>query len=379
MDFSWFKSLFEKISISFHWSKKNSPTTNTKIGTNIEKQLIINQGISPEQFHQINESVLKIVDDRINIYRETFKLDAKLVFNERLKDFKEFLLNRTHSLSELDYERFKEPDMQLKIIEATNLSGRISDSNRRELLANLVIRRIKNENTKNQELTDIVYNEAISTIDKLTLNQLKTIALCFLLHYTKHNNITSLKEMDNYFNKYIGPFLDIKKSESEFQHIVYSGCGSISIGSWDIVNIFKANYDYLLVKPFTNKELEVIGLDSDLQKLFFTQYEKTDNYLLNIIPYINIVSKAIFENIFFQNINENIIKKIYQLVQSHLENNADVKKIIETSTILGKQIIETVEKTKLQNLTLTSVGTAIASTYYEQITSDKINIALWIN
>jgi hypothetical protein len=93
-------------------------------------------------------------------------------------------------------------------------------------LSSLIIQRINNDN---EDLKRIVYDEAISTINKLTIDQLKIITLCYLLKYTSYGGIVSWEAYKKYLDRHIKPFLGFKNTNAEFQHIEYAGCGSIGI------------------------------------------------------------------------------------------------------------------------------------------------------
>lgn len=194
------------------------------------------------------------------------------------------------------------PDFQYVSKAATISASRSSSVELHRNLSSLLIQRINNDE---EDLKKIVYNEAILTINKLTNDQLKILTLCFLIKRTKVNGLASIIEFDQYLEQKIKPFIDFKNTPSEFEHIVYTSCASISIASLSLSAVLKENY------PDIFKE------------------EALEKLLIN---------------------NET-----------------------------GSKLISVWKDTKIQNMNLTSVGIVIASTFYEQITGDKIDIDIWIN
>jgi hypothetical protein len=195
------------------------------------------------------------------------------------------------------------PDFQYISKTASISASRSSSPDLHKNLSSLIIQRV---NFNNEDLKRIVFNEAITTIEKLTTDQLKILTLCFLIKRTKNNGLLDLDQFKQYVNQKIKPFVDFKRTTAEFEHLAYTGCASISIASNDVVSIFKSNYSSVF--PDDTRPEEILA----------------DN---------------------------------------------------ETATAL----FSAWKDTQIQNMNLTSVGIVIASTYYEQVTGDRINIDIWIN
>ena len=195
------------------------------------------------------------------------------------------------------------PDFQFISKKASISASRSSSTDLHKNLSSLIIQRV---NFDSEDLKRIVYNEAITTIEKLTTDQLKILTLCFLFKRTKFNGLTNIEQFKQFLDQKIKPFIDFKRTTAEFEHLAYTGCASISIASHDIVGLFKGNY-------------------ADI-------FKDTDN------------------------------------PEELLAGNATATKLISAW-----------KDTQIQNMNLTSVGIVIASTYYEQITNDRMNIDIWIN
>jgi len=144
------------------------------------------------------------------------------------------------------------PDLQYISKKAAISASRSSSKDLHNNLSLLIVQRI---NSDNEDLKRIVYNEAISTIDKLTSNQLKIITLCFLIGRTKLSGLTNLQQFIEFLENKTKPFVDFKRTRAEFEHIAYSGCASISIASRNIDSLFKGNYPEIFKKTDNIKEL----------------------------------------------------------------------------------------------------------------------------
>lgn len=194
------------------------------------------------------------------------------------------------------------PDFQFISKKASISASRSSSIDLHKNLSSLIIQRI---NFDNEDLKRIIYNESITTIEKLTIDQLKILTLCFLFKRTKLNGLNNLEQFKQYLNQRIKPFIDFKQTATEFDHLIYTGCVSISIASNDIIGIFKEHYSNI----FNTDNIEELLADND------------------------------------------------------------------TAT----KLLSSWKETSLKNMNLTSVGIVIASTFYEQITGEKLDINVWIN
>ena len=371
MDINLFKNIIEKIKIIFDFKKVNSPSL--KIENKAEEvktqigQVNIQQGLS---YSEAKDLIVSVVDQKLI----AFKDEAKVTYDQRTEKFKKLITDKIKNLPEEEIAKLKEPDTQLTLIEAAKISGRKQNEELRNLLANLVVSRIKNDKSGKEELKNIVYNEAISTINKLTVDQLKIITLCYLLKYTSYGGIISWDSFKNYLNVDIKPFLNFKNTNAEFQHIEYAGCGSIGIGSWDLINIYRQQYSFLFFNLIEKEQVDKLSLPNKIKNEIVVLDTKEDKY------FIKFKNKSEFENhLKKNNADDKTIKKLMSIYENHIKNNDEVKKKIVAETDIGKELIELWEKSNLKHLSLTSVGIVIGASYFEQTVGEKIDISIWIN
>jgi len=371
MNISWFKNIIEKIKITFDFKKVNSPSL--KIENKAEEvkaqigQVNIQNGLT---YTEVKDLVSSVVDQKLI----EFKDEAETVYVQRTNEFKQLLVEKLKILPEQEISKLKEPDTQLTLMEAAKISGRKQNEELRNLLANLVVSRIKNDKTGKEELKNIVYNEAISTINKLTVDQLKIITLCYLLRYTSYGGIVSWDAFKIYLNTHIKPFLGFKDTSAEFQHIEYAGCGSIGIGSWDLINIYKQQYSFLFLNLVEKDQIDSLNLPDDVKKEIVFLDTKEGKY------FIRFKNKTDLEkHLKEKNVEEETEKKLVSIYESHIKNNEEIKKKISDEIDNGKELLELWEKSALKHLSLTSVGIAIGASYFEQVVGEKIDIGIWIN
>lgn len=263
------------------------------------------------------------------------------------------------------------PDFQYISKTASISASRSSSEELHKNLSSLITHRINNND---EDLKRIVYDEAITTIGKLTTDQLKIVTLCYLLKYTSYGGIVSWEAYKNYLNSHIKPFLGFKNTNAEFQHIEYAGCGSIGIGSWDVLNIHRQQYSFLFLNLVEKDQIDTLNIAHEIKKEIIALDAKEDKYFLRF------KNKTDLENYLKEkSVDEEIAKKLVSIYESHIKNNDEIKKKIIEETSIGKELLELWEKSNLKHLSLTSVGITIGASYFEQTTGEKIDISIWIN
>ncbi len=74
-----------------------------------------------------------------------------------------------------------------------------------------------------------------------------------------------------------------------------------------------------------------------------------------------------------------LIEKTLSTYEQNILPHAEAQARFENNVIWMKEVFEKFNNTQLNQLSLTSVGMAIAIAYYEQVTNSKLDIDIWIN
>ena len=136
----------------------------------------------------------------------------------------------------------KNPDIRYDIIEAQKAYARLGDQEMADLLVKILVERTKStENT----FKNIALNESLSVIPKLTSKQIDVITLIYLVRY--YSFVPEFKMPFDFYYQTLVNFLavEIPNSEMFYQHLQYSGCLSISIGSSSFASIFMHKFPHL--------------------------------------------------------------------------------------------------------------------------------------
>ncbi len=349
-------------------ARDGSPITQTQID-----KVEINNGIS---------SYIEVKEIALDVFKSNFlKLsdEASKIAIERAEEVTNDFLEKNKD--KLVDEVIKNPNFQLNLYEVQKNHAKTGDENIKEvsidILGDVVDEMIKN---KRRNLKQIVLEESLNVIPKLTVGQLDTLTIVFLLQHLFNNNITNPSVLKKYLNDEIKPFCtNLSKENSVYQHLEYTGCASVSIGSSSIEDIFKENYRGLFFKGFDGRvvdRLQIMGMSGKAFADLVTMQCINDNEKAQLSPInINALEKKIIELEISDEISEEL-KKIFD--QYILPNNKIKDKLIELGDDFMKDLFDIWDNSSIKNTTLTSVGIAIAQANYIRKTGESLDLGLWI-
>lgn len=133
---------------------------------------------------------------------------------------------KSSGINVMEIERaFTDPDMHYVLSTTVQMVARSGKNEMNTILTHLIMIRIKNCEIENKK---VLLNEAIATVNKLSINQLNIITASFLIYdHIKKIAISSWEELNSYLETYVKKFLNFESNEMDFRHIKYTGCASI--------------------------------------------------------------------------------------------------------------------------------------------------------
>jgi hypothetical protein len=219
-------------------------------------------------------------DTKKQIHDNQMSYSGALV--ECLKDIKK-------QAQELD-EIISSPDFQYMQKIALISASRSSSIELHKNLSSLIVQRI---NYDKGDLERIIYNEAISTISKLTIEQIKVITLCALFKSFVFD-IDSRETFKLFLDENVSPFLDINPSSAAFDHIVYTSCGYFETMPQDILYILRNKYSNLF-SGAEDETREEIAKNTKAGKKFLELWKDMRMKRLCLTSVGNIIAKNFYE------------------------------------------------------------------------------------
>lgn len=327
---------------------------------------VIKSGLSYADARQIAVDVFEA-----NFYRlsEVAAATAK----ERADKLIDMFLQKLSEKNPDALEQMKEPDMQYAIYTAQKEYARTGDENIADMLVDVLVDRA----SQNQRsLMQIVLNESLSVVPKLTLDQLNALSLIFQIKYLRYLRFKNLEAIPEYIEKYYAPFLlNTTKERACYQHLQFAGCGNISIGGSKIESIFRNNYPGLFSKGFTKEQAEsIVGtFDSSFEKLLFPCLH---NSSLNQVKAID--DETIQERVLECVNDEQIVEKMKNLQNKYLMSEMEIKDYLISVHPKMEQLFDLWDNSHMRNMTLSSVGIAIGHSNIRRTIGETFDLSIWI-
>ncbi len=369
-----------------HESKQGKPF---ELSKELLKIIIVEEKIKVEQINSQNSNQLVVTGEKniavqgfsaqevIALFHSMIGNDTKYLqetrqqMTQNINNFaKKFVEIGLGQISEEDKVKLGEPDLQHTLENAVKIASRKDAHEIHEVLANLIVKRIQSKD----ELDDIVFNEAISVMGKLTDNQLKIIAVSFILKNTGWNGGGTQKELVHVYKTFFEPLFPMKISPTQLGYIQSISCGSVGIGSWNHLEYFRAHFSDVFIENFSKLELPGYNIPKEIYEQIFE--EKVEGIVKCKFSSESSLRKFLDK----KNIEEIIKKRILNAYNNKNPNNPEkiIKKISEI--IPNQDFINIIKKdNELSHFSLTAIGMAIAITYLKVITKQNFDHKIWIN
>jgi hypothetical protein len=332
---------------------------------NYQAQTINQYGLSYRDTKEIAEDVVKVKFIEFqNIANQAAKERDEYITNSVLEKLQN---SNPHLL-----EAFKEPSMQSALYSAQKGFVISGEKEVGDLLVDILVDRA---NQQERDLKQIVLDESLEVVPKLTLNQLDTLTLIFLLKYSSNKNINSLESFKSYLEVWLKPFtVNLSKESSCYQHLEYCNCGSISAASIRIEEIFMQTHKGLFCTGSTKEEFEhSYGDLLNFGDMLIPGLHKTNHLIVRAMNDEFLRTEA--SN---QNLTEENIVKLKQFYDNTPMQPDEVKSYLETQGEFMKTLIASWNESKMKNMTLTTVGISIAQANFRKKTGITIDLSLWI-
>jgi len=281
-----------------------------------------------------------------------------------------------------ELERLGEPDVQYALYEAIKVGARNDSQTLRDILASLITQRIKNDE---HDLKKLVFSEAISTVGKLTRNQLDLLAL----HFIADQEIAQLDGLVLDWRKFlqvleslVKPFINCTVSYADIRHLQYSSCAYISKKRSSLLSIFNHHLPLLFQKSI--RESQMISLK-------IPTYKSCDMFLMLPIEHDEGGKQYVFrahqEHDLASTYMDHELETTFLIFRSRQRSR--ITKLFN-ETVLPAEVVNerfpiAVKRLEdrwlagLRTLSLTSVGLVLATCHIEEASGTKYDISSWLS
>lgn len=334
--------------------------------TNLQGQsIVVNQGIS----------YLDAKNIAIDVFKSNYlELSAKAAdtAKQRAEELVDNFLNEVKERSPDAVQTMEDPGMQHAIFTAQKEYARTGDKDLSDMLVDILVDRASQVE---RNLKQIVLDESLNIVPKLTSSQMDSLTIIFIIKYSRNFGINNLESFKNYLASYIKPFVSIlSKENSLFQHLEFTGCGSISMGSSNIQDVFSKTYKGIFCKGFTQEQLaSSVPEHEKYQSLIIPCLNDSEKFQLAALDEEVLEEKAKPLNLTTEELN-----KLKPLLNNYQFNGGELKDLIKKQGDFMNDLFDVWDNSPLKNMTLTSVGIAIATANLRRKTGISVDLGIWI-
>jgi len=302
------------------------------------------------------------------------KSEAANVAQERAEHITEKFLGKLKQESPDSLNEFEKPAMQDALFTVQKEYAKSGDENLEELLIDILVDRSK---TQERNMLQLVLDESLKIAPFLTVEQLDTLTLGFILNRTKWRNIGNFKEFQQRIEEDVSPFAEnILTEYKHYNYLEFQRCGQIRTGNFGkLENNFVKRYKGIFSKGITIEEIEtILGEPNVFPSLLMPCLHNQS--LLQISTMDDEVLDQEMEKLKVPQEAKPKFKKIFN--QSTM-NAADVKSLIIKSNPCFEKLFEVIDSSMFNRFELSSVGIAIAHANFRRRTGKTMDLSIWIN
>ncbi len=311
----------------------------------------------------------------LDVYRSNLQQlagEARETARVRVEEITDQFLLRLREEFPDGLSKAQDPDFQHALYTVQKQYARSGNSDLGELLIDLLVDRSKQAQ---RDMLQIVLNESLNTISKLTDDNLATLALIFLFRHTQHP-IGNHQQLGEFLDRYVAPFIDkVSTTPASYQHLQFTGCGSIQLGETSLETLLEGAYQGQFQKGFDSVEIQNRGLTIGLDPRFFT-------ICLNDPTKVQVIAnnRSVLDGLLTEHLlSPDDHRKINELFELGKMSSVEIREKCVALRPYMEPFFNTWSGTHLKNFTLTSVGMAIGHANLKRVVGDFAPLSIWIN
>lgn len=250
--------------------------------------------------------------------------------------------------------------------------ARSGDEDLGELLVQLLVDRAK---VQDRDLAQIVLNESLGVAPKLTPGQLDWLSLIFVLKYAGFGGVNDLSSLYGAFDTFIRPFLaGASRKESAYQHLEYAGAATHNAVKIEAPVLLTRNYPGLFRIGLTGLDLEEVGLSEEARSALIVPSRRNP-----ALHQVNAATPGEIDSLCQRfGLGTNEAEKLKNLQGRRPVPPAELRAELIAAMSWMAQLFELWDQTPIKNLTLTSVGIALAHANIKKRTGHDFDLSIWI-
>lgn len=325
--------------------------------TNIQaSSIFVSQGITYDEARQL----------ALDVFNSNFVQlagEAADIAELRVRRFVEAYLKTLFEQHPRALSSARDPDMQYMLYEAQKLYARTGDDFVADLLIDILVKRAP---LSQRTFLQIVLNEALTTISKITAQHMDCLAVIFLLRYLLHERPKSRDSLFKMLRAQLIPLArNMPDDTSTYLYLEYTGCVRSNIGGTSAVDILRLNYHNIFSRDVTDIEYaSIIGKFPGATNIFESVGNKYRIKLMDIGQVDTLGGP------------KDSVKDLQKVMTEFILDSTTAKQLILETCPESEVLFHKWENADAYDLT--SVGIAIAQTNLRKKFDSEYDLSQWL-
>ncbi len=315
----------------------------------------------------------EIALDVFNANFPRLRAEAAATAQERAEDVTEKFFIKLNERNPEAIKEFEQPAMQDALLTVQKQYAISGDKELGDLLVDILVDRAAEPK---RNMLQIVLDESLTVAPKLTVEQLDTITLNFLLVRTRRMDLLRYIDLVNYLTSKVCPFIEgLSNEKTDYNHIEYLVCGHVRAGNYgNLENKLRQTYKGFFSIGFTLEDIEnEFGNTIKLREFLIPCFHNTQKLQLSF--YDDSVLEELTKR---KEYSDEEIIKLKGIFERTTMPQDEVKDTLILAIPSMTKIFEIWDASPLKSLELTSVGVAIAHANYRRKTNETMDLSIWI-
>lgn len=312
----------------------------------------------------------------LDVFKSNFiqlKNEAAEIAKQRAEEITENFLGKLNEKAPEAIQEFNQPGLQDALFTAQKEFAKSGDKELGDLLVDILVDRA---NSPVRNMVQIVLDEALKTAPRLTVQQMDTITLNFLLTQTVNPGLVNLDQFKQYLLEDILPFVEnTTKERSSYNYIEYLGCGHIRAGNYgQLENNLLKRYKAMFQKGFSKDEFGAeAGPFEEYNSFIIPCFHDPTKFQLNRLDDSGL-ENAMTE----KNLNDEQKTKLRAIWNKFSMQQQEIKEFLIKIDAKMETVFDVWQNSQFNAMELTSVGIAVAHANYRRKTGKTLDLTKWI-
>ena len=298
--------------------------------------------------------------------------EAVKTAHARVAEITDKFLAKLEAQNPAGIQQAQDPGFQHALLTVQREHSKCGDEELGNLLVDLLVDRTKHPT---RDILQIVLTECLRVAPILTSGQLSTLAVLFVLDHTVVNGLQTHEGLALHFKHKAAPFLStLSTNLPTFQHLEFSGCGSISVLETNLAEHIRQAYAGLFMMGLDQQRITELAIPVGAVQLLRPCV--TDPTKLQLAPMRKDLLQEQMEAL---GLSPEVQSKLSAEFDANLMDAPQVKGWILKAAPFMAELFDKWETTQLRKFNLTSVGIALGHANVRRVVGDYAELSIWIN